>query len=113
MTWLHIGTGFTSACKRYICMQGSAALLRISRPHREMPGLAGVRKLASLEHSRRQSVDAFVEAASEKDAMQELQVVLITAIVRTGVCVATQQVPRQANGASSDLWEHFISSICV
>ncbi len=37
MTWLHIGTGFTSACKGYICMQGSAALLRISGPHRECP----------------------------------------------------------------------------
>ena len=113
MTWLHIGTGFTSACKGYICMQGSAALLRIPRPHRVMPVLAGVRKLASLEHSRRQSVDAFVEAASEKDAMQELQVVLIPAIVRTGICVATQQALRQANGTSSDLWEYLISGICV
>ena len=58
-------------------------------------------------------MDAFVEAASEKDAMQELQVVLIPAIVRTGICVATQQALRQANGTSSDLWEYLISGICV
>ena len=78
-----------------------------------MPVLAGVRKLASLEHSRRQSVDAFVEAASEKDAMQELQVVLIPAIVRTGVCVATQQALRQANEISFKLWASLFSVICV
>ena len=39
--------------------------------------LAGVRKLGSIGHSAKQSVDAFVEAAAEKDALQELQVHLV------------------------------------
>ena len=36
--------------------------------------LAGVRKLGSAGHSAKQSVDAFVEAVGQKDALQELQV---------------------------------------
>ena len=94
-------------------MQCSAALLRMPRLHGVMLVSAGVRKLASLEHSRRQPVDAFVEAASEKDALQELQVALIPAILRSEVCVAPEQASRQANGTPSDSWGHLISGICV
>ena len=36
--------------------------------------LAGVRKLGSIGHNAKQSVDAFVEAVGQKDALQELQV---------------------------------------
>lgn len=36
--------------------------------------LAGVRKLGSIEHSAKQSVETFVEAAGQEDALLELQV---------------------------------------
>ena len=39
-----------------------------------------------------------MEAASEKDALQELQVAVIPAIVRTPACVAPQQAPQYAFG---------------
>ena len=38
---------------------------------------AGVRKLGSIERIAKQSVDAFVEAVGQKDALQELQVASI------------------------------------
>ena len=77
-------------------MQCCAAVLCMPRLHGVMPVSAGVRKLASLEHSRRQPMDAFVEAASEKDALQELQVILLPGTVRDEVCVAPQQAPHRA-----------------
>ena len=39
---------------------------------------AGVRKLGSVERGAKQSVDAFVEAVGQKDALQELQVSSLT-----------------------------------
>ncbi len=62
--------------------------------------LSGVRKLGSIGHSAKQSVEAFVEAVAEKDALQELQVHLVPSC-SCGMC--QQESPPHFEAASPRL----------
>ena len=109
MTCLHDGRNFMSHHATHhtsvLAMPNSACkvLMRCCTcigMHGLMPVLAGVRKLESLEHSRRQSVDASVDAPSEKDALQELQVAVTSSSSQGSGLNGTPASPTPGNDNS-------------